>query len=182
MLQWNGRDVRYRDTVTMYCSSGYSPIEQTLYCDETGTLETPDTCGLMYCGELYTNNAKIQCTTGARNSPSQDMVYGDCDPDGNAVLNVWETFQYPNEFYILCNAGFQHFPAPPEAYPETRCTINGSYTPFPQCLDLNECETDVFGPVISCEVFSSLFFHTLRSLFLSTQQLHTTCNFVLYLI
>jgi hypothetical protein len=158
MLQWNGQNVRYKDIVTLFCNRGYSPIEQNLYCDETGTLETPDPCGLMKCGELYTDNAEIQCTTGARTSPSQDMVYGKCDPE---ALNAWETFQYPNEFYIMCNPGFQHFPAPPAANPETKCTINGSYTPFPQCLDFNECEADVFGPVISFEEFSALLFHTL---------------------
>jgi hypothetical protein len=59
----------------------------------------------------------------------------------------WETFTSPNEFKILCDPGYQGYSTNPNSEAVTMCSINGTYTPFPECLDFNECEADVFGPV-----------------------------------
>lgn len=140
--------MRYKDRVVVKCDSGYSPIEQILECDQNGVLEEPEACGLMACGELFTPYSQILCTTESRLSPSQIMRFDVCDKDGDGKFSHWETFRYPNEFEIQCDPGYQHFPPPPQAFPRTRCSINGTYTTFPQCLDFDECQADVFGPVI----------------------------------
>jgi len=129
------------------CDSGYSPIEQILECDQNGVLEEPEACGLMACGELFTPYSTILCTTEPRLSSSQVMNFHECDKDGTG--KYWETFRYPNEFYIQCDPGYKHFPLPPQADPHTKCSANGTYTRWPECLDFDECQADVFGPVIT---------------------------------
>lgn len=153
MLQFHGREVRYMDRVTVKCNSGFGPIEQILECDRNGVLKVTEgggplaPCGPIECGELYVPNSQILCTTKARTSPSQTMQFVECDKDGDEDPNAWETFRYPNEFYVECNPGFQLFPF--EASHTVQCYSNGTYSTLPQCPDFNECEEDFSGPVIS---------------------------------
>ena len=141
------------DRVIVKCNSGFSPIEQILECDRNGVLKVMEgggrlaPCGPMECGELYTPNSQIRCTTQKRTSPSQTMQFDECDKDRDENLYAWETFRYPNEFYIECNPGFVLSPF--EASPTVQCSLNGTYGALPQCLDVNECEDHFMGLVIS---------------------------------
>ena len=143
--QSEGQNIRYQDRVKIRCDPGFSPVEQYVACDEGGTLAEPETCELQTCGELYTPNAQILCTTATRTTSSQVMEFSTCN--GLSQRKPWETFTSPNEFKILCDPGYQGYSTNPNSEDVTICSINGTYTPFPECLDFNECEADVFGPV-----------------------------------
>ena len=147
-FQDEGQDIRYQDQVRVNCNSGYTPAEQYVVCDESGTLGVPDPCELQTCGELYIPNAQILCTRQARTSPSEAMEYAECS--ALTQHNPWETFVSPNEFKIVCEPGYQGYSTHPNSNDVTTCSINGTYTPYPECLDFNECEADVFGPVSTC--------------------------------
>jgi len=144
-FQNEGQDIRYQDKVRVNCDIGYTPVEQYVLCDETGTLAEPDPCELQNCGELYMANAQILCTTRARTNTSEVMEYAECS--ALTQRNPWETFASPNEFKIVCAPGYQSYSTHPNSNDVTMCSVNGTYTPYPECLDFNECEADVFGPV-----------------------------------
>ena len=133
--------MKYKDEVTVECHTGYFPPVQLVSCDHTGKIQPPvKKCDRVECSELYVKKGKIQCTNKARENANEQMVFGSCDLDRDGELNPWETFQYPNEFQIVCEPGFEYYSEHPEWSNRTKCTMYGNYTRYPECKDVNECD------------------------------------------
>ena len=153
---WNGSVVRYGSVVQVQCNSGYGPAEQHLLCDHTGTLAAPQACRLRSCGELFVQNANIRCSTDS----SQNSSFGQCDPENDGLIASWETFTLGNQFRVECHSGYRYWAEGlySDWSPVTKCTVNGSFTPYPECRDQDECSEEVLSggsPLSKCDKIST---------------------------